>query len=55
PHAPPPGCAFEARCPRRRDRCAEQAPPLDDLGSGHRVACWYPLPVPAAPEAVTAS
>ncbi|MFC8536581.1 dipeptide/oligopeptide/nickel ABC transporter permease/ATP-binding protein [Streptomyces sp. NPDC057249] len=55
PHAPARGCAFEARCPRRRDRCAEQAPPLDDLGSGHRVACWYPLPVPAAPETVTAS
>ncbi|WP_405940071.1 dipeptide/oligopeptide/nickel ABC transporter permease/ATP-binding protein [Streptomyces sp. NBC_00726] len=55
PLAPSPGCAFEARCPSRRDRCAEQAPPLDDLGSGHRVACWYPLPVTAAPETVTAS
>ncbi|OKJ04714.1 peptide ABC transporter ATPase [Streptomyces sp. CB01249] len=55
PLAPSPGCAFEARCPSRRDRCAEEAPPLDDLGSGHRVACWYPLPVTAAPEKVTAS
>ncbi|MFE7578027.1 dipeptide/oligopeptide/nickel ABC transporter permease/ATP-binding protein [Streptomyces sp. NPDC057521] len=55
PLAPSPGCAFEARCPSRRDRCAEEAPPLDDLGSGHRVACWYPLPVTAAPEKATAS
>ncbi|WP_405901183.1 dipeptide/oligopeptide/nickel ABC transporter permease/ATP-binding protein [Streptomyces sp. NBC_00727] len=55
PLAPSPGCAFEARCPRRRDRCADEAPPLDDLGSGHRVACWYPLPVTPAPETVTAS
>ncbi|NEC10643.1 oligopeptide/dipeptide ABC transporter ATP-binding protein, partial [Streptomyces sp. SID7909] len=55
PLAPSPGCAFEARCPNRRDRCAEEAPPLDDLGSGHRVACWYPLPVTAAPARVTAS
>ncbi|WP_242442145.1 dipeptide/oligopeptide/nickel ABC transporter permease/ATP-binding protein [Streptomyces sp. CB02460] len=55
PLALPSGCAFEARCPRRRDRCAEQAPPLDDLGTGHRVACWYPLPVTAAPKTVTAS
>ncbi|MFJ7625346.1 dipeptide/oligopeptide/nickel ABC transporter permease/ATP-binding protein [Streptomyces sp. NPDC097595] len=55
PVAPSAGCAFEARCPNRRDRCAEQAPPLDDLGSGHRVACWYPLPVAVAPETVAAS
>ncbi|WP_330241888.1 dipeptide/oligopeptide/nickel ABC transporter permease/ATP-binding protein [Streptomyces sp. NBC_00525] len=55
PLVPAPGCAFEPRCPRRRERCAEEAPPLDEFGGGHRVACWYPLPVSAVPEAVKAS
>ncbi|WLQ32038.1 dipeptide/oligopeptide/nickel ABC transporter permease/ATP-binding protein [Streptomyces castrisilvae] len=55
PLAPAPGCPFEPRCPRRQDLCAEQAPPLDDLGAGHRVACWYPLPVTADTKPVTAS
>ncbi|MFF3786145.1 dipeptide/oligopeptide/nickel ABC transporter permease/ATP-binding protein [Streptomyces sp. NPDC001933] len=55
PLAPSPGCPFEPRCSRRRDHCAEQAPALEDLGAGHRVACWYPVPVAAAPETVTAS
>ncbi|MYY04443.1 ATP-binding cassette domain-containing protein [Streptomyces sp. SID4913] len=55
PLAPAPGCPFEPRCPRRQDLCAEQAPPLDDLGAGHRVACWYPLPVTAGTKPVTAS
>ncbi|MFD6425457.1 dipeptide/oligopeptide/nickel ABC transporter permease/ATP-binding protein [Streptomyces sp. NPDC060198] len=54
PFAPVAGCPFEPRCPRRQDRCAEQAPPLEDLDAGHRVACWYPVPV-AAPTAVNAS
>ncbi|MER7771506.1 dipeptide/oligopeptide/nickel ABC transporter permease/ATP-binding protein [Kitasatospora sp. NPDC096140] len=43
PLATAPGCAFEPRCPRRRDHCAEQAPPLGDLDAVHRVACWYPV------------
>ncbi|MCX5113485.1 hypothetical protein OOK13_34570 [Streptomyces sp. NBC_00378] len=55
PLAPSPGCPFEPRCSRRRDHCAEQAPPLEDLGADHRVACWYPVPVAAAPETATAS
>ncbi|MFJ9952657.1 ABC transporter substrate-binding protein [Kitasatospora sp. NPDC091207] len=46
---------LEPRCPHSRDRCAEQAPPLEDLDAGHRVACWYPVPVAAAPETVAAS
>ncbi|WP_316528545.1 dipeptide/oligopeptide/nickel ABC transporter permease/ATP-binding protein [Kitasatospora brasiliensis] len=45
PLAPAPGCPFEPRCPRRRDRCAEQAPPLGDLDAEQRVACWNPVPV----------
>ncbi|MEU8923602.1 dipeptide/oligopeptide/nickel ABC transporter permease/ATP-binding protein [Kitasatospora sp. NPDC048545] len=45
PLAPAPGCPFEPRCPSRRSRCAEQAPPLDDLDAAHRLACWNPVPV----------
>ncbi|MGW3075815.1 MULTISPECIES: dipeptide/oligopeptide/nickel ABC transporter permease/ATP-binding protein [unclassified Kitasatospora] len=45
PLAPAPGCPFEPRCPRRRDHCAEQAPPLGELDADHRVACWNPAPV----------
>ncbi|WP_243436586.1 dipeptide/oligopeptide/nickel ABC transporter permease/ATP-binding protein [Streptomyces sp. FH025] len=55
PLAPAPGCPFEPRCPRRRDHCAEQTPPLENLDADHRVACWYPVPVAADPETVTAS
>lgn len=37
----PPGCAFWPRCPvRADDRCADQVPPLRDLGGGHRVATF---------------
>jgi oligopeptide transport system ATP-binding protein len=35
-----PGCAFAARCPRRKGICGEKCPPLKDLGRGHEVACW---------------
>ncbi|MFF9645814.1 dipeptide/oligopeptide/nickel ABC transporter permease/ATP-binding protein [Kitasatospora aureofaciens] len=48
PLAPAPGCPFEPRCPRRLDRCAEQAPPLDGPDPAHRVACWNPVPVAVA-------
>lgn len=54
PLAPAAGCPFEPRCPRRQDRCAEQAPRLEDIGVRHRVACWHPVPA-AAPETVPAS
>jgi oligopeptide transport system ATP-binding protein len=44
---PPPGtaftaCRFEPRCPRARDRCRQQDPPL--VGhAGSAVACHFPL------------
>jgi oligopeptide/dipeptide ABC transporter ATP-binding protein len=38
----PTGCAFHPRCPIARDRCAVESPPLGDVASGHRVACFYP-------------
>jgi oligopeptide/dipeptide ABC transporter ATP-binding protein len=36
----PPGCHFEPRCPEAMDICRTEAPPLEDIGPGHRVACW---------------
>lgn len=35
----PTGCPFAPRCTFARDVCL-QNPPLFDIGSGHRVACW---------------
>ena len=45
PIAPPPGCSFHPRCPRRiAGVCDKEVPPLEELvkGSGHKVACWNP-------------
>jgi len=36
----PPGCAFAPRCPIAVERSREEAPALDAVGPGHRVACW---------------
>ena len=36
----PPGCHFEPRCPEVMDICRTQAPSLEDIRPGHRVACW---------------
>ncbi len=43
PLHPPSGCAFRARCPRARDRCAAEVPRLQDKGEGQAAACFYPL------------
>ena len=43
PTALPSGCAFRARCPYARERCAEETP-LPGTGA-HVYACWYPRPV----------
>lgn len=32
-------CAVRARCPLAHERC-HQAPPVVELGGGHRAACW---------------
>jgi peptide/nickel transport system ATP-binding protein len=37
--APPPGCRFHPRCPLAMPICAQEAPPLATIASGHRVAC----------------
>jgi peptide/nickel transport system ATP-binding protein len=44
------GCAFQARCPRRVERCAER-PAMRPIGPGRAAACWLaddPRPVAAA-------
>jgi len=41
PAAPPPGCRFHPRCPRRiSGLCDVETPPEYDLGNHHLVACW---------------
>jgi oligopeptide/dipeptide ABC transporter ATP-binding protein len=39
PLDPPAGCPFQPRCPRAIPRCAEQRPPLEDVGGGRLAAC----------------
>jgi len=36
----PPGCSFNPRCSEAMPICSQEAPPLFDLGAGHRVRCW---------------
>ncbi len=39
PINPPPGCRLQKRCPQRTERCAVEESPLQEVGSGHYVAC----------------
>jgi oligopeptide/dipeptide ABC transporter ATP-binding protein len=41
PANPPRGCRFHTRCPLARDVCREQAPPVETIAPGHRVACHF--------------
>jgi oligopeptide transport system ATP-binding protein len=41
--APPAGCAFAARCDYAMNLCAENEPPMIDLGNGHCSKCWLNL------------
>ncbi len=36
----PSGCHFRDRCTYAFDKCAEENPPLIELGDEHRAACW---------------
>ncbi|GJQ51209.1 MAG: ABC transporter ATP-binding protein [Anaerolineaceae bacterium] len=36
----PTACPFAPRCKWAIDRCWAENPPLEDIGNGHRVACW---------------
>ena len=48
PVDPPPGCVFNTRCPRARDRCRTEVPQLTEYARGHMAACHYPLSVDQA-------
>jgi peptide/nickel transport system ATP-binding protein len=37
---PPPGCRFHPRCPFATEKCRVEEPPLEEIGGGHKVACW---------------
>lgn len=37
---PPPGCAYEPRCPYRLESCASRRPPLEPFGGGRSRACF---------------
>jgi len=43
PANPPSACRFHTRCPKAQELCSADEPPLEDKGSGTRVACHYPL------------
>ncbi len=44
----PPGCAFQARCSRARERCRTTVPPLEEKRAAHLCRCHYPIMEPAA-------
>ncbi len=39
PLNPPSGCRFHTRCTEAKPECSQTAPPLRDVGGGHKVAC----------------
>jgi peptide/nickel transport system ATP-binding protein len=44
PAAPPSGCVFHTRCPRKLGViCEQQDPPSSDAGDGHRIRCHIPV------------
>ncbi|CAG9248690.1 ABC transporter ATP-binding protein [Paraburkholderia caribensis] len=44
PAAPPSGCVFHTRCPRKLGSiCEQQDPPYADAGDAHRIRCHIPV------------
>lgn len=44
PVAIPSGCRFRTRCPMAQEICANEVPPLRDMGHGQRAACHFAEP-----------
>ncbi|MFE7060719.1 ABC transporter ATP-binding protein [Sutcliffiella sp. NPDC057660] len=40
PSAMPKGCRFQPRCPYAMEKCAHEAPLLEETSAGHKVRCW---------------
>ncbi len=43
PANPPSACRFHTRCPKAQELCSTQEPLLEEMDSGTRAACHYPL------------
>jgi oligopeptide transport system ATP-binding protein len=39
PAAPPPGCRFHTRCPKKMTVCTQEAPLFQEIQSAHWAAC----------------
>jgi len=42
PLNPPPACRFHTRCWKAQEICRTTEPPLEELATGHHVACHFP-------------
>jgi oligopeptide/dipeptide ABC transporter ATP-binding protein len=40
-YAEPTSCSFAPRCPHAYERCHNEVPTLTEIGSEHKVACWW--------------
>jgi len=43
PTNPPPACRFHPRCPKAKEICSIEEPPLESKGAGTVAACHFPL------------